>query len=874
MSTVGVNDGVLTIVGNLDTGNRVTVKATARGRLISAIVNGKRRSFSRLGLAGLDIIGGSARDVITVAANVKLATTIDGAGGNDAITGGSAGDTLRGGLGNDTLRGGAGDDYLDGGDGTNALIGGTGVNTLVNIVDYVPEAGGTLVESPAPRPTALLRANGSIAPFGIDVTTFRNADGSFVRPSDGIDDTTGIQAAIDSLDPYWGFPIGTTGMGGTVYLTGGVYDTSEPLRLPGTVTLAGDGPGSGIRYNGGYGSAIELIEVKDGNFNSAAGLRDLYIKADYAAGVGISASRRLFVLQFHARNITLDTAGWGINFEGHQTQNCYFEDVTVRTPGSGALLIEGNVNKVVGVKVVDWVRDGFFASPGLIVVKGDSNRIQDCVVGPLPAGSGSAYYISGYFPSLENNRADVSGVIPTLADGVAFTFDTAEGGTIDDLRGRKAQFINTVALEIGRQWVGPDVITLDDLLVRDDVSRLIVNEMSGPLTIGGVSRATTVLRPAADRVHVTRWADLPAELYFAGAPPVVNRQTTPSVAGGAPAYGVNVRDFAADAGMPGNLARDDTAAVQAAINALTRPRPRAAGGMAVGGIVYLPAGAYRITSPLLVPDGVVLVGEGAGTAIKYDGRAGAAIQFRTAGKSVVTGAGVENLCISAQSAGAIGAAPGTVLEGIRVQEVVLNCLGWGIDLRQCVTRNSAFDNVHQRDLGTGSVWVHGDGNRFYAINTEFGVRPGFVAEPALLVVRGDNNSIVGCVIEGVPDRSATAIYVNGSGLYWSHNWAEIQNTGIPDARNNDAFIFENVRNVAHVDNLHILTTVHRARFINSSVKIAQINNFGENFPLKDYFAFDSASTLEIDWVIARWWGTGALEGSGIRIVNLFTKDHP
>jgi hypothetical protein len=61
--------------------------------------------------------------------------------------------------------------------------------------------------------------------------------------------------------------------------------------------------------------------------------------------------------------------------------------------------------------------------------------------------------------------------------------------------------------------------------------------------------------------------------------------------------GVSARDF----GAKGDSAADDTSAIQKALDAV------AAGG----GVVSLPAGAYRITNSLVVPQGVTLLGEGA-----------------------------------------------------------------------------------------------------------------------------------------------------------------------------------------------------------------------------------------------------------------------
>ena len=880
LSSASQVGGVLTIEGNADSTNRVVLRVTTRGResMISALINGQRRFFPRRELTGISVVGGNLRDSVSVGSGVRLPVTIDGRDGPDVLAGGGGNDTIRGGPGNDVIRGNAGNDYIDGGAGSNLLYGGSGANTLVNIVprpDHVPPDYGvaTAVLPPDSRQTGLVKPDGAVQTFGVDVTRFKNADGSYVAPGDGKDDTVGLQRAIDSLNPYWGFPMGSASMGGTLYLPAGEYVTSSPLRMPGNIILSGDGVESVIHYTGSTGAAVELVESEDSLFASAAGLQNLTVMADRAGGVGVHASRKIYMLQLRFRDITLDTAGWGIDFRGHQTQNGFFENVTQRNLGAGALRIEGNANKVLGVVTEGPVREGFNADPAVIVVKGDGNRIADCVVGPLPEGRGSAFYVSGYFPSMSNNRAEVAGIVPSVSDGIAFTFEGVEGGTVDDLWGRKARFIDTPGLQIRRQWAGLDVTDLGQLFFLEDAaSDVLIDELAGPGVTDGAGRAALI--GAAENVRVTRWQEATAVAYFDGMGQNAQSSTTPVRAVGGNTYGVSAKDFLNVDGKPvkGDIASDDTTGIQRAIDSLSVPRELPGGGAAVGGVVYLPSGVYRTTAPLWLPNGVVLVGDGAATVIRYEGNVGAAVQFNPSQPGgTVTGAGVENLCINAERTGAVIATPGTTLDRVRVQDVVLNCLGWGVDLRGVTTRNSAFDNVHQRNMGTGSVWVEGDRNRFFAVNTEFGVRPGFAVEPALLVVKGNDNIVVGAVVEGVPTRTASAIYVSGTGLHWGYNWAEIQDTGYVDAKNGDAFIFENVSDVAYIDNLHILGTRHRGRFINSRVRIEQINNMAENYPLRDYLVLDGTSTIDVDWAIVRWWGTGPLEGTGIRITNLFLK---
>lgn len=66
---------------------------------------------------------------------------------------------------------------------------------------------------------------------------------------------------------------------------------------------------------------------------------------------------------------------------------------------------------------------------------------------------------------------------------------------------------------------------------------------------------------------------------------------------------LNVRDF----GAKGDWFTDDTAAIQAAIDA----------AFAVGGGVFVPAGVYRLTNPL-EGHGVPMQGEGQSSRLKWD----------------------------------------------------------------------------------------------------------------------------------------------------------------------------------------------------------------------------------------------------------------
>src|SRR5688500_7421158 len=67
-------------------------------------------------------------------------------------------------------------------------------------------------------------------------------------------------------------------------------------------------------------------------------------------------------------------------------------------------------------------------------------------------------------------------------------------------------------------------------------------------------------------------------------------------------FSLNVKDF----GAIGNGSTDDTAAIQAAIDALP----------AAGGLIVIPAGTYVVSSSLVLKEGVQLEGSGPGTILR------------------------------------------------------------------------------------------------------------------------------------------------------------------------------------------------------------------------------------------------------------------
>src|SRR6478609_2762328 len=123
-----------------------------------------------------------------------------------------------------------------------------------------------------------------------------------------------------------------------------------------------------------------------------------------------------------------------------------------------------------------------------------------------------------------------------------------------------------------------------------------------------------------------------------------------------------------DYGATGNGTTDDTAAIQAALNAVS----------ANGSTVFFPPGTYKITSALTATvNGTQIVGNGWGSQILYDG-------------SVVTTGAVK--------------ASGNIrlfIRDIRISQSNASHLGTAMDLSQC--NNSVFERLLIDGGGAGGV---------------------------------------------------------------------------------------------------------------------------------------------------------------------------
>ncbi len=124
LSSVTLNDGVLTILGDTHASNSIWINKPMNQQLLWATVNGKGTAFDASEIKSIKVIGGEKDDFIHINPMTTIPAHIEGRGGDDIIYSGNGDDYIDGGEGNDYIDGRAGNDVLHGGDGDDVLYGG------------------------------------------------------------------------------------------------------------------------------------------------------------------------------------------------------------------------------------------------------------------------------------------------------------------------------------------------------------------------------------------------------------------------------------------------------------------------------------------------------------------------------------------------------------------------------------------------------------------------------------------------------------------------------------------------------------------------------------------------------------------------------
>lgn len=131
----------LTIIGHANTSNVIEVEYFSSSNQLKAVYNGQTEFFTRNGVTGIVIEGGSANDSIDINDNVLIRSTLHTGAGDDSIHSSTWNDLIYAGSGNDTIfsKNGYdviyaedGDDVVDAGASVDTVYGGAGSDVAVN----------------------------------------------------------------------------------------------------------------------------------------------------------------------------------------------------------------------------------------------------------------------------------------------------------------------------------------------------------------------------------------------------------------------------------------------------------------------------------------------------------------------------------------------------------------------------------------------------------------------------------------------------------------------------------------------------------------------------------------------------------------------
>ena len=298
-----------------------------------------------------------------------------------------------------------------------------------------------------------------------------------------------------------------------------------------------------------------------------------------------------------------------------------------------------------------------------------------------------------------------------------------------------------------------------------------------------------------------------------------NRQAGQLVPADSTFFSVNAKAFGA---VPDDR-RDDTAAIQAAIDSLPVPNHEGA----KGGIVYIPRGTYDVTS-LRLPPAVQLVGEGEATFLIGHSEQPTIALWSPFGHGWVAGAVVRDLKIFSPTSECIAVDRKTVEKGN-----VVNCRFENLSLRSgaghfgilidIYSQDCVIRNIKVHNYGGGAVHIFGNANLIDRVNTEGSDDDkAFACEPARLTVprRGQHD-------QRLRDRrrhqARRRIHVEGQ-FVWINNWMEC-----PTPKDGIAYRF--VNGWGQIDHLKLLTDKLKVKIENSPMmQIGQLDMRNGAFP--------------------------------------------
>jgi hypothetical protein len=389
VNVVNVGANTLTLSGS----NGLTTTAT-NGIITATTINASAMTGALvMGAAAASvttITGGSAADTLLGDAS----STINGGGGNDAITGGSGNDTLNGDDGNDTITTGAGTDTVNGGAGNDTIV----VAGELTLLDTINGGDGT---------DTLSATNASLATIaGLSISD-ANAFNTRFTSVETLRLTDARDGGIFDLG-YLGSLTGVrldAGITGAETING--FDSNETLDL--RVALG------------------DVLTV--GVNNATAGASDVFNVTINSAAAGVDFTS-LSIANVETLNIAVNEATASDTVQAH-TIGLALSQTTVANSGSGAAQTV-NITGTESLTIDTAIAAGTINASGLTVVAatdagltmGAAFTATTAITGQTITGSGKVDVLLG---STGNDTINAGAGNDTITGGAGA--DIIDGGT-------------------------------------------------------------------------------------------------------------------------------------------------------------------------------------------------------------------------------------------------------------------------------------------------------------------------------------------------------------------------------------------------------------------------------------------------------------
>jgi len=300
------------------------------------------------------------------------------------------------------------------------------------------------------------------------------------------DDTSAIQAAINSLSLSQGVDAPLISVGGVIFFPIGEYVISSSLTIKGNMWLIGSGNGTCLYANGALSNTRGAIEIANTGLGYGEDIllanMTLYTESGY--GVTTNSSTQLTLGNCVFRDLLVSCQNTAFYFPGTLSgnigaycANCTFDNIKFYNNGAGLIRVLGNQVRITRCDSEESVRSGYTTSLYAIHCEynfpwGASYEISDNII-EHSSGVQAIYLAGGPNHVLRNNW--VESVAPASGD-FAYTFANCTGLLIDKLdldagNNITASFTSTDAI-IGRLDFQTNSVTPDQVLNWDSNSTI------------------------------------------------------------------------------------------------------------------------------------------------------------------------------------------------------------------------------------------------------------------------------------------------------------------------------------------------------------------------------------------------------------------